>query len=32
MDEIIHLPTISIWNQSLEEIKDYIAQVERIAE
>jgi hypothetical protein len=32
MDEIIHLPTISTWNRSLEEIKDYIVQVERIAE
>jgi hypothetical protein len=32
MDEIIHLPTIGTWNRSLEEIKDCITQVERIAE
>jgi hypothetical protein len=32
MDEIIHFPTIGTWNRSLEEIKDCIAQVERIAE
>jgi hypothetical protein len=32
MDEIIHLPTIGTWDRSLAEIKDCIAQVERIAE